>query len=110
MMQVLTFFSRVRYLPTLVKDRNMKLWKRGLVVLGIILSFMTGGTMFLAPFLLLGIWILVTWILADDLDGYAGRRQGYDLSKKNRDRDIVDGVEFTVQDDGSDDDPEDHSS
>ena len=48
------------------------------------------------------VWLLIIWYLRKELDVYWTGEKNRDLSKKYRNRDIVDDVEFEVEGDKAD--------
>ena len=47
------------------------------------------------------LWIFIIWHLKDELDSYWLGDKSEDLSKKFHSSDVIDGVDFSVEDDGS---------
>jgi uncharacterized membrane protein YkvA (DUF1232 family) len=98
--------NRLRVIPYFLKDRTVPKRKKALVIFGIVYLFLPINwpplSLFFADDIIL--WIFIIWHLKDDLDIYWKGDKNEDLSKKFRDKDIVDGVEFTVVDGGKKDD------
>ena len=100
--------NRLRMIPYFLKDKTVPLRKKILVVLCAAYILIPIDFMPLFPFDDLILFIFIIWHLKDDLDEYWNGEKTVDLSKKFRDKNIVDGVEFTVEgeDDPSSDDSE----
>ena len=94
--------NRIRVIPFFLKDKTVPLRKKLLVIFSIayIISPIDLVPIFPADDLILAIFCI--WHLKDDLDVYWKGEKTVDLSKKYRDKDIVDGVEFTVKENDTD--------
>ncbi len=92
--------NRIRVIPYFLRDKTVPLRKKLLVVAGIIYIIAPIDLVPVFPLDDLVLWIYILWHLKDDLDQYWKGEKNVDLSKKFRDKDIVDGVEFTVNDKG----------
>jgi len=92
--------NRLRVIPYFLRDKTVPKRKKALVIFGIVYLFLPINwpplTLFFADDIIL--WVFIIWHLKDDLDIYWKGDKSADLSKKFRDKDIVDGVEFTVED------------
>lgn len=109
-MQFITFRVLLRRLGAvfyLLKDKTVPLRKKALVVFGIVYLFLPIDLIppILFPFGFLDdliLWIYILWHLKDELDSYWHGEKAEDLSKKFRDKTMVEGVEFDVEDDNKD--------
>lgn len=95
---------RLKVIPFFLRDKTVPLRKKLLLIFGIIYLFIPIDLVPIFPLDDLILWIFIIWHLKDDLDSYWKGEKTVDLSKKFRDKNIVDGVEFTV-DEGTDPDP-----
>lgn len=91
---------RIFSIGRLMADRNVSLWKKVLVIGGIIylISPFELVADFILPFGLADdiiLWICIFLILGDDLDRY--KRDKRVKSKKYKGRDIIEDVEFEVK-------------
>lgn len=106
-MQFITFrvlFRRIGAIISLLKDKTVPFRKKALVIFGLIYLFLPLDLIppILFPFGFVDdliLWIYILWHLKDELDAYWKGEKKEDLSKKFRDKTIVEGVEFEVEDD-----------
>ena len=94
--------NRIRVIPALLKDKTVSKLKKFLVIAGIIYLFIPID---LIPFVPLDdflLWLFILLYLRNELDKYWSRDPKADLSKKFHDRNLVEGVEFTVEGDSGD--------
>ena len=96
--------NRLRAIPYFLKDKTVPLYKKILVILCAAYIVVPIDFVPLFPLDDLILFIFVVWHLKDYLDEYWKGEKTVDLSKKFRDKNIVDGVEFTVT--GEDEKPE----
>lgn len=94
---------RIAAITSLLKDKTVPLRKKALVIFGIVYLITPIDIIpaVLFPFALLDdlvLWIYILWTLKDELDVYWTGEKTEDLSKKFRDKTIVEGVEFDVED------------
>ena len=80
--------KRIKAILSMMKDKTVPKRKKLLIVLGII-------------YLVLWIWII--WHLKDTLDQYWVGEKEVDLSRDFKNKDIVEGVEFTVDQEDEED-------
>ena len=107
-MQFITFrvlLKRIAAISSLLKDKTVPLRKKLLVIFGIVYLFLPVDLIppILFPFGFIDdliLWIYILWTLKDELDKYWMGEKPEDLSKKFRDKTIVEGVEFDVEEDG----------
>lgn len=105
-MQFITFrvlLKRIGAITHLLRDKTVPLRKKALVVFGIVYLFMPVDLVpaILFPFAFLDdlvLWIYILWHLKDELDAYWLGEKDADLSKKFRDKTMVEGVEFDIED------------
>ena len=109
-MQFISFrmiLKRIKAVPFFLKDKTVPLRKKILVVFGIVYLFLPIDLIppILFPFGFIDdliLWIYILWHLKDELDSYWDGEKAEDLSKKFRGKNIVEGVEFDVEDDNDD--------
>ena len=97
---------RIAAIGSLLKDKTVPFRKKALVIFGIVYLFLPVDLIppILFPFGFLDdliLWIYILWTLKDELDKYWMGEKPVDLSKKFRDKTIVEGVEFDVEDENS---------
>lgn len=95
---------RIKAIKFMMKDKNVPLRKKALVVFGIIYLLLPIDIIPVVIFpvswvddLILWIWIL--WHLRDTLDSYWIGEKATDLSKVYRNKNVIDDVEFKVEKD-----------
>lgn len=93
-------------------DKSVSIWKKALIVLGIVylVSPIDALPFFTFPLSLLddlGVWLVIIYALGDTLDRYWYKDNVVDFSKKFNDKDVVEGVEFMVEDEPLEDHQED---
>ncbi len=90
--------NRLKVIPFFLKDKTVPLYKKLMVILCAVYILAPIDFVPVFPLDDLVLFIFVIWHLKDDLDTYWKGDKDADLSKKFRDKDMVDGVEFTVVD------------
>ena len=90
--------KRMTALKFMMRDKNVPLWKKGLVVLGALYLVspldLIPDVVFPVAFLDdLILWIWIFWFLRDELDRYWIGEKEVDLSKSFYGKDIIEGVE-----------------
>lgn len=103
-MQFITFrvlSRRIKAISSMMKDKTVPKRKKLLVVLGIIYLFLPVDLIppVLFPFGFIDdtvLWVWIIWHLKDTLDQYWDGEKEVDLSKDFKNKDMVEGVEFTV--------------
>ena len=98
--------NRLKVIPFFLRDKTVPLRKKLLVVACAAYILMPIDLVPFFPFDDLILFAFVILHLREELDVYWKGDRKTDLSKKFRDKDIVDGVEFTVEDDAADKDNE----
>lgn len=100
-------FKRIGAIRYLLKDKTVPLRKKALVVFGIL--YLISPVDLIPPVLFpiaalddLILWVYILWHLKDELDAYWIGEKAEDLSKKFRDKTMVEGVEFDIEDDRDD--------
>ena len=93
---------RIKAIFYLLKDRTVPLRKKALVVFGIVYLFLpvdlTPPIIFPFGFLDdLILWIYILWHLKDELDSYWLGDKEEDLSKSFKNKNIVEGVSYDVE-------------
>ena len=103
--------NRIKAITSMMKDKSVSIWKKLLVILGIIyvvfpldaLPFPTFPVSFLDDIL---VWVLIIFALRRTLDNYWFGGKVVDFSKKYNDKNVVEGVQFDVEDDSQEDSEE----
>ena len=95
--------GRLKAIKSMMSDKTVPKRKKLLVILGIIYLFLPVDIIppVLFPFGFLDdlvLWIWILWHLKDTLDAYWVGEKVDDFSKKYSGKDLVEGVEFTVDD------------
>ncbi len=107
---MLALFRRIKAIIPFLKDKDAPKRKKALVIFGIVYLFLPVDI--IPPFFFpigfvddLIIWVYILSHLGPELDEYisTGSKKG-DTAKKFRDKDIVEGVQFEVEDDSADSD------
>lgn len=94
--------KRIKAISAMMKDKAVPKRKKLLVVLGIAYLFLPVDLIppVLFPFGFLDdlvLWIWIIWHLKDTLDQYWDCEQEQDFSEEFKNKDIIEGVEFTVE-------------
>ena len=92
---------RIKAISSMMKDKTVPKRKKLLIVLGIIYLFLPIDLIppVLFPFGFLDdlvLWIWIIWHLKETLDQYWVGEKEVDLSRDFKNKDLVEGVEFTV--------------
>lgn len=95
--------NRIKAIKSMMKDKSVSIWKKMLVILGIvyvvfpldIFPFPTFPLSFLDDVF---VWIFIIFALRHTLDTYWFGGKVVDFSKKYNDKNVVEGVEFNVED------------
>ena len=100
--------KRIKAISSMMKDKTVPKRKKLLIVLGIIYLFLPIDLIppVLFPFGFLDdlvLWIWIIWHLKDTLDQYWVGEKEVDLSRDFKTKDIVEGVEFTVDQEDEED-------
>ncbi len=91
--------NRLRMVPYYLKDKTVPWYRKALMILCIAYIVVPIDFVPVFPFDDLFLFVFMMWNFKDELDTYWKGEKPVDLSKKFRDKDIVEGVEFTVEDD-----------
>ena len=99
-------FRRIKALFYLLKDKTVPVRKKALVIFGIVYLFLPVDLIppILFPFGFVDdliLWIYIIWHLKDELDSYWIGEKDSDLSKNFRDKNMVEGVEFNIDEEDS---------
>ena len=94
--------KRIKAISAMMRDKTVPKRKKLLVIGGIIYLFLPIDLIppILFPFGFIDdlvLWLWIIWHLKDTLDQYWVGEKEVDLSKDFKDKDIVEGVEFTVE-------------
>lgn len=97
-------FSRLKAIRFMMADRTVPKTKKALIIAGIVYLFLPFDLIpaLVFPLSLIDdvvVWLLIIWYLRKELDVYWTGEKSKDLSKKYRNRDIVDDVDFEVEGD-----------
>ena len=100
--------KRIKAILSMMKDKTVPKRKKLLIVLGIIYLFLPIDLIppVLFPFGFLDdlvLWIWIIWHLKDTLDQYWVGEKEVDLSRDFKNKEIVEGVEFTVDQEDEED-------
>ena len=96
--------SRLKAIRFMMADKTVPKTKKAIIIAGIAYLFLPFDLIpaMVFPLSLIDdvvVWLLIIWYLRKELDVYWTGEKKYDLAKKFRNRDIVDDVEFEVEDD-----------
>ena len=97
--------GRLRAIVSMMKDKTVPLRKKALVVFGLVYLVLPVDLIppVLFPFGFLDdlvLWIWIIWHLKDTLDQYWLGEKTVDYSKDFKHKNIIEGVDFTVEHDG----------
>ena len=100
--------KRIKAISSMMKDKTVPKRKKLLIVLGIIYLFLPIDLIppVLFPFGFLDdlvLWIWIIWHLKDTLEQYWVGEKEVELSRDFKNKDIVEGVEFTVDQEDEED-------
>ena len=95
--------SRFKAIRFMMADKTVPKTKKALVIAGIVYLFLPFDLIpaFVFPLSLIddvAVWLFIIWYLKKELDIYWTGEKSKDLSKKYKDKSIVDDVEFEVDD------------
>lgn len=96
--------SRLKAIRFMMADKTVPKSKKAIIIAGIIYLFLPFDLIpaLVFPLSLIDdvvVWLVIIWYLKKELDVYWTGEKGKDLSKKYKNRDIVDDVEFEVEGD-----------
>ena len=96
--------SRLKAIRFMMADKTVPKTKKALIIAGIAYLFLPFDQIpaMVFPLSLIDdvvVWLLIIWYLRKELDVYWTGEKNRDLSKKYRNKDIVDDVEFEVEGD-----------
>jgi hypothetical protein len=102
--------KRIKAIRFMMLDRTVSVWKKFIVVFGIVFLFISN---LIPPLGLISdiiLWVWILWYLKDTLDQYWLGDKTMDLSKKFSDKDPIDDVDFEVKysEDSDRNDKDDH--
>jgi len=94
--------SRLKAIRFMMADKTVPKTKKALIIAGIAYLFLPFDLIpaMVFPLSLIDdvvVWLLIIWYLRKELDVYWTGEKNRDLSKKYKNRDIVDDVEFEVE-------------
>ncbi len=101
--------KRLTAIIFMMKDKAVSIWKKALIVAGIVYVIMPID---LIPIAILpvswlddvALWLAILWYLRHELDKYWLGEKPADFSKKYHGKSVVDDVKYEVRDDEDDDD------
>ena len=98
---ILSRFKAIRFM---MADKTVPKSKKAIIIAGIVYLFLPFDLIpaMVFPLSLIDdviVWLVIIWYLKKELDVYWTGEKNRDLSKKYKDRDIVDDVEFEVEGD-----------
>ena len=98
---------RIKAIPYMMRDKSVPFRKKALIVLGII--YLLSPVQIIPPVLFpigqldsLLLWVWILWYLKDELDKYWIGEKQQDLSKKYRNKTVIDDVDFEIKGDEKD--------
>lgn len=96
--------SRLKAIRFMMADRTVPKGKKLLIIAGIAYLFLPFDLVPVLVFPLsliddVVVWLLIIWYLRKELDVYWTGEKSRDLSRKYRNKSVVDDVEFEVHDD-----------
>ena len=99
--------GRLKAIVSMMKDKTVPLRKKALVIFGLVYLVLPVDLIppVLFPFGFLDdlvLWIWIIWHLKDTLDEYWIGEKVVDYSKNFKGKNIIEGVDFTVDHDGKD--------
>ena len=102
---ILSRFKAIRFM---MADKSVPKTKKALIIAGIVYLFLPFDLIpaMVFPLSLIDdvvVWLLIIWYLKKELDVYWTGEKSKDLSRKYRDKSMVDDVEFEVEDDNTED-------
>ncbi|MDO4176655.1 MAG: DUF1232 domain-containing protein [Bacillota bacterium] len=102
---ILSRFKAIRFM---MADKSVPKSKKALIIAGIAYLFLPFDLIpaMVFPLSLIDdvvVWLIIIWYLKKELDVYWTGEKSKDLSKKYRDKSMVDDVEFEVEDDKTED-------
>ena len=97
-------FSRLKAIRFMMADKTVPKSKKAIIIAGIVYLFLPFDLIPARVFPLsliddVVVWLVIIWYLKKELDVYWTGEKSKDLSKKYKDRDIVDDVDFEVEGD-----------
>lgn len=108
-------FKRIKAITAMMKDKTVPRRKKALVIFGIIYLFLPVDLIppVLFPFGFLDdlvLWLWIIWHLSDILDTYWMGEKTEDYSGKFRSKDLIENVQYSVEDDAGEDKTDDTGS
>jgi len=96
--------SRIKAIKSMMADKTVPKRKKLLIILGLVYLFVPVDLIppVLGPFAVIDdlvLWLWIIWNLKDTLDNYWVGEKTRDFSKDFSGKDLVEGVEFTVDED-----------
>ncbi|MCI2062012.1 MAG: hypothetical protein LKJ83_04485 [Eubacteriaceae bacterium] len=89
--------KRIKAIRFMMLDRTVSVWKKIIVVFGIVFLFVSNLIPALGLISDIILWVWILWYLKDTLDQYWLGDKTMDLSKKFSDKDPIDDVDFEVK-------------
>ena len=99
---LLVLGKRIGAIGQMMKDKSVSFWKKLLIVFGIV-YLISPIDIIPAPVFMFAwvddfiLWIWILWYLRDELDKYCKIEKSENLSKKFYGKNIVEGVEYEVE-------------
>ncbi len=108
-MQFLGFrvlIKRIKAIRFMMADKSVKWTKKAIIIAGIVYLFLPFDIIppFIFPIGILDdilVWALILWYLSSELDKYWIGEKPKDYSRKYRGKNVVDDVEYDVDDGGA---------
>lgn len=101
---VRVILKRIKAVFYMLKDRTVPFRKKALIIFGLVYLVLPVDLIppILFPFGFIDdliLWIYILWTLKDELDSYWMGEKSEDLSRKFSGKNMVEGVEYKVEDD-----------
>ncbi len=106
--------KRIGAIGQMMKDKSVSFWKKLLIVFGIV-YLVSPIDIIPAPVFMFAwvddfiLWIWILWYLRDELDKYWNIEKGTNFSRKFYGKNVVEGVEYEVEQTGDEKDGGDDS-
>ena len=92
---------RIKAIPYMLRDKSVPKRKKALIIIGIAYLFLPfhffPPVVFTSRITDLILWAWIIWYLREELDKYWIGEKQQDLSKKYRDKTIIDNVDYEIK-------------
>ena len=98
---------RIRAIPYMMRDKSVPKRKKAIIIAGLIYLLLPFDIIPVVLFPIgwvddLIIWVWIIWYLKDELDKYWIGEKRQDLSKKYKNKTVINDVDFEIKDDSKD--------